>query len=134
MPYIPFEKYCSEIARMETRTITLLSDDNEFGLPSGTYGFVEMFCDECDCRRVFFLVVKEGIEKPVAVICYCYTPPIPDTKHSYTGRFPKSLLEYRMEDFQAGRELYSRPAYRPFSCTRVQLLHNCGFILHAYTL
>jgi len=30
--------------------------------------FIELFCDECDCRRVFFDVVKEN--DTVAVICW----------------------------------------------------------------
>jgi len=68
MPYIPFDTYCNDLAEKETRSVTLLSDDNEFGLPAGDYGFVEMFCDECDCRRVFFLVLKEGVPEPIATI------------------------------------------------------------------
>ncbi len=70
MPYVPFYQYLPAIAQMETRVITLPSSKNEFGLPAGEYAFIESFCDECDCRRVFLLVAKSGIREPIAVITW----------------------------------------------------------------
>lgn len=70
MPYVPFYQYLPAIARTETRVITLLSSNNEFELPAGEYAFVEMFCDECDCRRVFFTVMSKRSKEPVAVISW----------------------------------------------------------------
>jgi len=66
MPYVPFFEYCPETAEKETRCISLLLDNNEYELPTGNYYFTENFCDECDCRRVFFNVFDE--KKMVAVI------------------------------------------------------------------
>ena len=70
MPYVPFYQYLPAIAQMETRVITLPSARNEFGLPAGEYAFVESFCDECDCRRVFFNVINRDFKEPVAVITW----------------------------------------------------------------
>lgn len=70
MPYVPFFEYLPAIAQMETRVITLVSSINEFGLPAGEYAFVEAFCDECDCRRVFFNVIKKDVREPVAIITW----------------------------------------------------------------
>jgi len=66
MPYVPYFEYCPETAEKETRCISLLLGNNEYGLPTGNYYFTENFCDECDCRRVFFNVFDE--KKMVAVI------------------------------------------------------------------
>ena len=66
MPYTLFYSYCPEIAEKETRVISILSSNNELGLPIGDYGFLELFCDECDCRRVFITVMKG--EKSLATL------------------------------------------------------------------
>jgi hypothetical protein len=68
MPYIPFFQLCPEIAEKETRVITIIQDDNEFNLPQGNYVFMELFCDECDCRRVFLQVFKN--QEIVGTIAY----------------------------------------------------------------
>lgn len=68
MPYIPFHDICPRIAEKETRVITLQENDNEFNLPQGDYIFIELFCDECDCRRVFLQVIMN--QKIVATIAY----------------------------------------------------------------
>ena len=68
MPYIPFHEICPSIAEKETRVITLQQNDNEFNLPQGEYVFIELFCDECDCRRVFLQVIMN--QKIVATIAY----------------------------------------------------------------
>jgi hypothetical protein len=56
MPYVPLVEHLEKIAEKETRHIKLLTKDNEFKLPEGEYTFIEIFCDECDCRRVMFVV------------------------------------------------------------------------------
>ena len=68
MPYIPFHQICPRIAEKETRVITLPQNDIEFNLPQGDYVFMELFCDECDCRRVFLQVIMN--QKIVATIAY----------------------------------------------------------------
>ena len=71
MPYAFFYNYFPEIAKRETRTITVF-DSSDFGIPAGDYGFLEMFCDEpgCDCRRVFFYVQSSERNSLEAVIAY----------------------------------------------------------------
>lgn len=68
MAYIPFHNICPKIAEVETRVINILQNNNEFGLPKGEYAFVELFCDECDCRRVFLQVFMN--QKNEATIAY----------------------------------------------------------------
>lgn len=50
MSYESFHARFPEIAEKETRTLTTL---NAPGLPAGSFGLVEMYCNEpdCDCRR-----------------------------------------------------------------------------------
>ena len=59
MAFVLFHDRLPEAAERETRTIAVLGD-SDYGLPSGDYSFLEMFCDErgCDCRRVFFYVIS----------------------------------------------------------------------------
>jgi len=57
MPYIPLHNISPRTAEKETRVISLQKNDNEFHLPQGDYVFIELFCDECDCRRVFLQVI-----------------------------------------------------------------------------
>jgi len=58
MPFRLFHDYFPEIAERRHEAITILPQSN-LGLPTGSYGFLEMFCDEsgCDCRRVFLMVM-----------------------------------------------------------------------------
>jgi hypothetical protein len=71
MPYVPFHKYCPQVAERETRTVIVLKDA-ETGLPPAEYSFLELFCDEpgCDCRRVFFSVISSRTRDLEAVITY----------------------------------------------------------------
>ena len=73
MPYVPFYELYPEIAKRETRKITVFRG-HPSGLPAGDYGFVETFCDEpdCDCRRVLFSVVssRHHKNKVEAVVTY----------------------------------------------------------------
>jgi len=70
MPFTLFHDYFPQVAKKETRYLTL-PPDSGFGLPAGSYAFPELFCDEpgCDCRRVMFSVVtsfRGGIQAVVA--------------------------------------------------------------------
>ncbi|MEW6071060.1 MAG: hypothetical protein AB1726_00505 [Planctomycetota bacterium] len=71
MPYVSFHEYFPELARRETRTVTLMGSSS-FELPPGKYALVELYCDErrCDCRRVFLYVVTSRIDSPEAVVAY----------------------------------------------------------------
>jgi len=76
MPYAMFHQYFPEIAKRETRSVTILHD-SDYGLPAGSYGFLEMYCDEpdCDCRRVFFGVISEKTKRIEAYITYGWESP-----------------------------------------------------------
>jgi hypothetical protein len=71
MPFAMFHQFFSEVAREETRSITILQDF-DWDLPAESYGFFEMFCDEpgCDCRRVFLCVISERMKNIEAYIGY----------------------------------------------------------------
>jgi hypothetical protein len=71
MPMIPFmEKFQAQGAR-ETRSILV---SGGMALPSGEYGFIELYCNEpgCDCRRVMINVLRPetGWKKTWATIGY----------------------------------------------------------------
>lgn len=70
VPYTSFHLYFREIAEKETRTMTILHEDDI--LPKGAYGLVEMYCDDpdCDCRRVFLEVYDWEQGKSMASIAY----------------------------------------------------------------
>lgn len=69
MAYAPFVEKFPKVAEKETRSIIVSSDPE---LPMGKYILGELYCDEpgCDCRRVFFDVVLDRIQKSVAVIAW----------------------------------------------------------------
>jgi hypothetical protein len=77
MTYQPFHDLFPELAEAETRSITVLHDRSEIGLPPGRYTFYEMFCNDrgCDCRRVFFYVVSSFRQGPEAVIAWGWESP-----------------------------------------------------------
>ena len=54
-----FSKF-PDVARNETRSITILNDS--YGLEQGQYSFIEYFCNdaECDCRRAMIQVLGPG--------------------------------------------------------------------------
>ena len=56
MPYTSFHDHFREIVKKETRTITIMREDDI--VPKGSDGLLEMYCDDpsCDCRRVFIEV------------------------------------------------------------------------------
>ena len=76
MSYVLLHDYFPDVAERETRTITV-SPRSEFGLPAGSYGFLEMFCDEpgCDCRRVFFYVLASFQKDVQAVVAWGWEKP-----------------------------------------------------------
>jgi hypothetical protein len=69
MPYESFHARFPETAAKETRTITVR---NHAGIPTGSYGLIEMYCNEpaCDCRRVFFDVYDWKRRTSMAIIAY----------------------------------------------------------------
>jgi len=71
MPYVPFDQYFPELAKRETRFITIFQDGTH-GLPRGQYAFLELYCDEpgCDCRRVMFYVATQDSMGPLAIVAY----------------------------------------------------------------
>lgn len=92
MPYVPFYLVCPETAESETRTIIIQQYDNEFNLPAGYYDFIELFCDECDCRRVFLQVFMN--QKRVASIAYGWG------KLSFYKKEFKGLDENELKEFK----------------------------------
>ena len=71
MNFQSFHDKFPDIAEKESKFI-ILSENNKYGLPSGNYLFVEMFCNDkkCDCRRVFLMVFSSVFNKAEAVICW----------------------------------------------------------------
>ena len=59
MPFQPFHEIFPEIAAIEIRAVTILKENDI--VPKGSYGFVEMFCNDknCNCKRVIFNVLDE---------------------------------------------------------------------------
>lgn len=71
MPMTPFMDRFPDVGTRETRSVTVLPDQD---LPEGSYGFLELYCDEpgCDCRRVTIVVLRPetGWSKMWATISY----------------------------------------------------------------
>jgi len=90
MPYAPMYELLPEVAMKETRTITVFPG-NEFGVPPGNYGLIEMYCNDegCDCRRVFITVISSVTEDSVAVITFGWSSLDFYTKWFYRGRAVK---------------------------------------------
>lgn len=92
MPYQAFSQYFPKTAARETRTITNI--DNP-AFPKGEYGFTELFCDECDCRRAVIKVLNIEFDDPVvATISFGW-----GTKSFYTrwfGQEDQQILETMM--------------------------------------
>lgn len=86
MPMTPFVERFRELGARETRSVTV--PDKE-ALPSGEYGFFELYCNEpnCDCRRVVILVLRPQTGwKPWAVINYGWE------SEEFSGNGPKLPL------------------------------------------
>jgi hypothetical protein len=71
MPFAPFHEVCPDVARQETRTLTVLPAA-KLAVPPAEYAFLELFCDEpgCDCRRVFFTVLSSKEVDVQAIIAW----------------------------------------------------------------
>ena len=71
MPYTMFSSLFPKIAAKQTRTLTV-DPKNRYQLPPDSYGLLELYCDDedCDCRRVFFMVMSEKAQDVVATISY----------------------------------------------------------------
>ncbi len=71
MPYTAFHELFPEVAKKETRNLTV-PPGSDLGLPPGNYLFIELYCDErkCDCRRVFFNVYSSARKDTEAVIAW----------------------------------------------------------------
>jgi hypothetical protein len=70
MPMAPFYEEFPDLAFAETRSATVRGYK---GLPDGSYGFLEYYCNEpnCDCRRVFITVISQDTEdETLATINY----------------------------------------------------------------
>jgi len=108
MPYIPFHNICPKTAEEETRVITIQQTDNEFALPKGGYVFIEFFCDECDCRRVFLQVLMN--KKIVATIAYGWEK-LSFYKNEFKGFDEKEIKELKgpvLDSFQYQSDMSSR--------------------------
>ena len=67
----PFSARFPDVAAHETRVIEL--PYSQGGLPAGSYGFLELYCDDpaCDCKRVLLQVRAEHEpDKVLATINY----------------------------------------------------------------
>jgi hypothetical protein len=69
MFYAPFYELFPELAKRETRSVTI---KNNPSLPEGEYGLIEAYCNEpgCDCRRVMFNIFTPESTGALAVAAY----------------------------------------------------------------
>jgi hypothetical protein len=77
MPYQLFHDHFPDEAERETRVIHLSGSHPFTGVPPGEYGLLEAFCneDDCDCRRVMWMVNSEREKNIVAVVAYGWGSP-----------------------------------------------------------
>jgi hypothetical protein len=108
MPYIQLHNICPRTAEKETRVITIQQNNNEFHLPQGDYVFTELFCDECDCRRVFLQVFMN--QKIVATIAYGWEK-LTFYKKEFKGFNEKDIKELKgpaLDSFQYQSDISDR--------------------------
>jgi hypothetical protein len=76
MTMAPFDELFPDLARSESRAITVAGHDR---LPSGSYLLREAYCVEptCDCRRVLIQVWHAERKLQVATLNYAFEPPTP---------------------------------------------------------
>ena len=69
MHYVPFQDHFPELAKKETRVITIGSGYTG-KLPYDSYALMELYCidPKCDCRRVMFSVASAQTMNNVAVV------------------------------------------------------------------
>jgi hypothetical protein len=90
MFYAPFYELFPELARRETRSVTI---ENNPSLPDGEYGLLEAYCNEpgCDCRRVMFNIFTPDSPKALAVVAYGW-----ESKAFYAdwfGRYDPDIIQ-----------------------------------------
>ena len=100
LSYIPMYNYLPELAMKETRTITLCNPRGS--LPATDYGLVEMYCADanCDCRRVFLMIMTPISREPLAVIAYGWESLGFYAKWAYIGDDIKKLSEEKLRDIK----------------------------------
>lgn len=80
MAFALFYSRFPELAKAETRSITVLPGGDLLGLPPSTYGFLEMYCEDpgCDCRHTKLYVNASALPasaQPVATLAYGWETP-----------------------------------------------------------
>ncbi|HLK67753.1 MAG TPA: hypothetical protein VKU19_30185 [Bryobacteraceae bacterium] len=85
MPMVPFAQRFPKLGPAETKSVKVLSGDDD--LPAGDYGFIDFYCDEkgCDCRRAMIVVLRPETawNKLWATISYGW-----ETKEFYQNWLP----------------------------------------------
>ena len=73
MSFAMFHDLVPDVADQETRTITVMKG-NEYNLPPDDYALIEMYCNDrnCDCRKVFLVVISRKLGDAVARISYAW--------------------------------------------------------------
>ena len=76
MTMAPFDQLFPDLARSESRSITVVKYD---GLLPGPYLLRETYCVEpgCDCRRVLLQIWNGEPPRQVATLNYAFEPPMP---------------------------------------------------------
>ena len=94
MPFIMFYELFPEMAKRETRSLTVLPGKRG-EIPAGHYGFLDMYCDEpgCDCRRVFLMVLSSPVQRTEAVIAWGWEDESFYRKWSHDDDLPSEQLE-----------------------------------------
>lgn len=73
MNHVPpaFEKFFPDLARKETRVVTL-AGPNPKGHEPGPNAFIQYYCTDpnCDCRNVYIQIINERFRAPLATISY----------------------------------------------------------------
>jgi hypothetical protein len=97
MPMVPFFSKVGKRAFKEMRTMTVLKGAS---LPSGPYGFLELYCNEveCDCRRVLFHVIRPDTgEKVWATINFGWETPAYYKKWSRDGEMANEMASASLD-------------------------------------
>jgi hypothetical protein len=80
MNVLPFISLFPEVARHETRSVTLTAGSvvrGDVRPPPDDYGFLEHYCADpaCDCRRVILAVMSRSQARQVGTISHSFEPP-----------------------------------------------------------
>ncbi len=102
MTMAPFDQLFPDLARSESRSITVVKYD---GLLPGPYLLRETYCVEpgCDCRRVLLQIWHGEPPRQVATLNYAFEPPMPpfeDEGQLFIDPLnPQSELSEALHDF-----------------------------------